>query len=129
MQAASRRLGEFLVERKVLARDALDELLEIERVEGTPLGKLVRARGLVAEKDLVAAVADQVGLPFVDFDTYALNPTLDRLIPADLARKHLAVAVDFEGDRLLVAMADPSDKAAIAEIEGVSSLAIAPALG
>jgi len=63
MQAASRRLGEFLVDRKVLSRDTLEQFLDREAVEGTPLPKLLMSEGLVAEKDLVAAVAAQVAPP------------------------------------------------------------------
>ncbi|MBW3668168.1 MAG: PilT/PilU family type 4a pilus ATPase [Actinobacteria bacterium] len=128
MQAASRRLGEFLVERKVLSRDVLEALLDREQRERVPLSKLLMAEGLVGEKDLVAAVAAQVGLRFVDFDHTAVNPTLDSLIPADLARGHLAVAVDLEGSDLLVAMVDPSDRQAVADIEKATSWTVLPAI-
>ncbi|MDQ1403893.1 MAG: twitching motility protein PilT [Actinomycetota bacterium] len=128
MQAASRRLGEFLVDRKVLSRDVLEGLLDREQSEGTSLSKLLLAEGMVGEKDLVAAVAAQVGIRFVDFDHTAVNPTLDRLIPAELARRHLAVAVDLDGSDLLVAMVDPSDRVAVTEIEQATSWTVASAI-
>ena len=128
MQAASRRLGEFLVERKVLSRDTLEHLLDREASEQTPLSKLLLAEGLVGEKDLVAAVAHQVGIDFVDFASRAVNPTLDRLIPAEIAHKHQAVAVDLDGSDLVVAMLDPSNADAKAEIEAATSWSIKPAL-
>ena len=46
MQAASRRLGEFLVERKVLSRDVLEHMLERETNEGVPLSKLLINEGI-----------------------------------------------------------------------------------
>ena len=128
MQAASRRLGEFLVERKVLSRDTLESLLGREETEGVALSKLLLTEGLVGEKDLVAAVAAQVGLPFVDFAQTVVNPTLDRLIPAELARKHMAVAVDLDGSDLVVAMLDPSDHEAVDEIEKATSWSVRPAI-
>ena len=128
MQAASRRLGEFLIERKVLSRDDLEALLVREEGEGIPLSKLLLAEGVVAEKDLVAAVAAQVGIAFVDFDQVAVNPALDRLVPSELARRHLAVAVDFEGSDLVVAMLDPSDREAVTEIERATAWTIRPAI-
>ena len=63
MSNASRRLGEFLVDRKVLSRDALEEMLDREAREGTPLARLLAGNGLVSEKDLMAAVGHQVGIP------------------------------------------------------------------
>jgi twitching motility protein PilT len=128
MQAASRRLGEFLIERKVLSRDDLEALLVREESEGVALSKLLLAEGVVAEKDLVAAVAAQVGIPFVDFDQVAVNPALDRLVPTELARRHLAVAVDFEGSDLVVAMLDPSDRDAVAEIERATAWTVRSAI-
>ena len=117
MQPSSRRLGEILVDRKVLSRDVLQQLLDREAAEGVPLAKLLVTEGGVGHKDLVAAVATQAAIPFVDFDQTAVNPTLDRLIPPELAERHLAVAVDLQDADLLVAMADPSNKEAVAQIE------------
>ena len=128
MQAGSRRLGESLVERKVLSRDTLEALLEREQREGIPLSKLLLTEGLVAEKDLVAAVAQQAGFPFVDFQQQAVNPTLDRVVPPDLAQRHLAIGVDLEGDHLVVALADPSDRDAVSAIEAGTGLKVAPAI-
>ncbi|HSH60176.1 MAG TPA: PilT/PilU family type 4a pilus ATPase [Acidimicrobiales bacterium] len=128
MQPSSRRLGEHLVERKVLSRDTLEELLVREAKEGIPFSKLLVAEELVGEKDLVAAMAAQAGIRFVDFDQTAVNPTLDRLVPTDLARRYLAVAVDVEGSDLLVAMADPTDRSALEAVEHGTGWTIRPAL-
>ena len=92
MLSPSRRLGEFLVDRKVLSRDTLETMLDREEREGTPLPRLLAGNGLVSEKDLMAAVAHQVGIPFLDLSETTVDPTLDRLVPADLARSKLAVA-------------------------------------
>ncbi|MDQ1375755.1 MAG: twitching motility protein PilT [Actinomycetota bacterium] len=129
MKAGSRRLGELLIERKVLSRDVLEDLLEREAGDGVPLAKLLLAEGHVAEKDLVAALAHQAGFRFIDFQHTAVNPTLDKVLPPELAQAHLAVGVDFDGDRLVVAMADPSQKDAVAAMEAATGLKIAPAIG
>jgi twitching motility protein PilT len=128
MQAASRRLGEFLVERKVLSRDTLESMLEREQHEGVPLSKLLINEGLVGEKDLVAAVAHQVGIRFVDLAQTPVHPTVDRLVPADLARKYLAIAVELDGADLVVAMVDPSNRDAVAAVEGATGWPIKPAI-
>src|SRR5947209_6443220 len=117
----SRPLGEFLVDRRVLPRDTLEEMLVREQREGKPLSRLLVEAGLVTEKDLVAAVAYQVGLRFVDLEEHRIDPLVDRLVPADLARQHLAVAVGEDADGTLVAMADPTNaeiRDAIAEAIG-----------
>src|SRR5438445_6777669 len=128
MSNASRRLGEFLVDRKVLSRDALEEMLDREDREGTPLPRLLAGNGLVSEKDLMAAVAHQVGIPFLDLAETVVDPTLDRLVPADMARARLAVAVEANGDELVVAMADPGDAEAVRAIEEATGWKVRPAV-
>src|SRR5688572_10181464 len=100
----SRRLGELLVERKVLSREVLETCLQREAAEGVPLPALLVGEGVVGEKDLVAAIAAQSGTRFVDLGLTVVAPGLDRVVPADLARRHLAVAVDVDGTDLVIAM-------------------------
>ena len=51
----------------------------------------------MSERDLVAAVADQLNLPFWDPTTTPVSPLVDGAIPADIARKHMVVGVDIGG--------------------------------
>jgi twitching motility protein PilT len=113
---ASRRLGEFLLERRVLSRDVLDELLAAEASTGVHLSRLLVDAGLVSDKDLLAGIAEQIGVRFIDLAEEPIRPDVHGLVPEDLARKHLAVAVDRIADRVVVAMEDPSDLQVIATI-------------
>src|SRR3954452_813605 len=128
MQASSRRLGEFLVERKVLSRDDLEHALVIEAEDGIPLAKILVSESLVGERDLVAAIAHQMGIPFFDFEQRPVNPMVDRLVPAELARLHLAVAVDIDGTDLLVAMEDPSDRETAKVLQQATGWSVRPVL-
>src|SRR5881394_2243819 len=120
MDIASRRLGEFLIERKVLSREDLEQALVLAAQEQAPLAKVLMTKGLVGEADLVAAVANQMGVPFHDFARDPLNPMVDRLIPAEVARRHSAVAVDSHDGELIVAMEDPTDAEAVQAIGAVT---------
>src|SRR3954466_7274492 len=128
MLSPSRRLGEFLVERKVLSRDDLEVMLDREQREGTPLPRLLAGNGLVSEKDLMAAVAHQVGIPFLDLTDAVIDPTIDRIVPADVARAMSAVAVETMDDQLVVAMADPGNAEAVKAIEEATGWHVRPAI-
>ena len=125
---ASRRLGELLVERKVLSRETLESCLLREEAEGVPLAAVLVGGGLVGEKDLVAAIAAQSGTRFVDLELHVVSPGLDRVVPAEVARRRLAVAVAVTGTDLVVAMADPGDRDVIAELEEATGWPVVPAL-
>ncbi|HTW09398.1 MAG TPA: hypothetical protein VME46_17960, partial [Acidimicrobiales bacterium] len=128
MQTASRRVGEFLVNRKVLSKDALEYALTKEAETGVPLAKILSAEGMVSERDLVAAVADQLKLPFWDPTTTPVSPLVDGVIPADVARKHMVVGIGLEGDALLVATDNPLDEATMQVVTQVTGWKSRPCL-
>src|SRR6188768_145200 len=127
MRISSRRLGDFLVARRVLSRDVLDELLARERAEGTHLSTLLVEGRIVSEQDLTAAVASELGVPYVDVNERSILPDVWGMIPEDLARRYLAVVLERRGDGLLVAMEDPGDDRTVALLEEVLAQPVLPA--
>jgi twitching motility protein PilT len=128
MQTASRKVGEFLVNRKVLSKDVLEYALRKETDTGVPLAKILSSEGLVSERDLVAAVADQLALPFWDPTITPVSPLVDGVIPADVARKHMVVGVSLDGDALMVATDNPMDEATLNVVTQVTGWRALPCL-
>jgi twitching motility protein PilT len=128
MRISSRRLGEFLVDRRVLSRDVLDELLAREAAEGVHLSNLLVADELVSEQDLMAAVANELGVPYIDLTERSILPDVWGLVPEDLARGYLAVALERRADGVVVVMEDPSDEDVVAAIESDLGVPIHPAV-
>jgi twitching motility protein PilT len=126
MQTASRKVGEFLVNRKVLSKDSLEYALQKEADSGVPLAKILSAEGLVSERDLVAAVADQLHLPFWDPAITPVSPLVDGVIPADVARKHMVVGLGLEGDALLIGTENPLDEATMNVVTQVTGWKVRP---
>ena len=60
-------------------------------------------------KDLAAALCFALGMPFVDFDETAVQPTAAHTVPEELARRHAAIGVEIKGDTITVVFADPAD--------------------
>ncbi len=128
MRISSRRLGEFLVDRRVLSRDVLDELLAREAAEGVHLSNLLVADELVSEQDLMAAVANELGVPYIDLSERSILPDVWGLVPEDLARGYLAVALERRHDGVVVVMEDPSDEEVVAALETDLGVTIHPAV-
>jgi twitching motility protein PilT len=127
LSSQARVLGEFLVERHVLSRDDLAIAMAESRRTGQPLPAVLQRDGLVSEKDLTAALAETVGLRFVDFTEQPLHPDAAVMVPELVARKHTAIGVDFEGTKLVVAFTDPGDDIAVQEVGSASGYEIVPA--
>jgi len=107
VNSGSRKLGELLVDGRLLSRDVLERLLDEEKETGRPLARLLVEGRHVSEMDVLKAVAERVNVPFLDLDDMVINPDLVKRIPAERARALLAVPMEGRGDRLLVAVADP----------------------
>ena len=112
----ARRFGETLVERHVLSRAALEEAIAEAQALGKPLPAVLLNKSMVAAKDVTAALAESLGVQFVDFHETPLNHDAATLIPGDIARTHCALAIDFDGPRLIVAFAEPGDDIAVQEV-------------
>ena len=92
MQTASRKVGEFLVNRKVLSKDDLEYALRKEADSGVSLAKIAAGEGLVSERDLLAAVADQLsGALLGPRPPHQFPHFVDGIIPAELAGKQMVV--------------------------------------
>ncbi len=128
MQTASRKLGEFLVNRKVLSKDDLEHALRKESESGIPLAKILSAEGLVSERDVTAALADQLQIPFWDPTTTPVSPLVEGIIPAELATKYTVVAVSADGNALLVATDNPLDDSAMAVLSQATGWKVKPCL-
>ena len=127
LSSQARMLGEFLVERHVLSRDDLAIAMAEARRRSEPITQVLVRNGLVGEKDLTAALADTAGLRFIDFTESPLHPDAATVIPESIAREHAALGVDFDGPRLVVALADPGDDAAVDAVGRATGYEIVPA--
>ncbi|MFY9586561.1 MAG: PilT/PilU family type 4a pilus ATPase [Actinomycetota bacterium] len=128
MAVGSKPLGEVLVDERLLSREQLQQALIRQKESGQPLGKILLEMGLVEEKSLVEAVSKQIGVAFVDLEDPRLDRAVVDLVPLDFARSREAVPVRIEDNALVVAMAHPSNRSTIQEIEEMTGHQVTPAL-
>src|SRR4029077_16852380 len=103
----SLRLGELLLERGKIEAEDLERALELQAERGDKLGKIRVDMGLIAQRDVLAALADQLGLPLVTVDGPPPSaPEIDGLTHRFL-RQCRAYPVAMAGSTLTIAMADP----------------------
>ncbi|MHB8512533.1 MAG: PilT/PilU family type 4a pilus ATPase [Actinomycetota bacterium] len=125
---APKPLGEVLVEERVITREQLGAALERQKETGQFLGKVLLEMGLVDEPTLVEAVARQIGVPYIDLSARVPAPDLVAMIPGDIARKHCVVPVGLDGSTILLAMAEPTNVAALREVAAITGYETKPAL-
>ena len=62
------RLGEILVERQKVEAEEVERALELQKERGDKLGKILEDMGVIAQRDVLAALSDQLGVPLVAVD-------------------------------------------------------------
>ncbi|HSP67100.1 MAG TPA: type II secretion system ATPase GspE [Bryobacteraceae bacterium] len=104
------RLGEILIERKLITPDDLARALEIQRERsGEKLGKIFVDLGFVAMRDVLSALAEQLQVPVLTLEgPPAVSPEIETLSPRFL-RQFRCLPVALHDHTVVLAMADPLD--------------------
>ena len=93
-----------------------------------PLGELLVRRGIVSRADLQTALARKMGYPLVDVTQFPADTDAVSRLPHAVAMRMPALPLIVRSGRLVVAMEDPSNRAAIDEIEFAAQCKVVPVL-
>jgi general secretion pathway protein E len=122
------RLGELLIERKLITPDDLERALELQKERGDKLGKTLVDMGFIALRDVLTALSDQLGVPLVTIDAPAPgSPETDNLSPRFL-RQYRCIPVGRENHTVTLAMADPLDFETLSAVRSTTGLKVNPVL-
>lgn len=95
-------------------KDEQIKSLQQQETDKKTLQDVVFASGLVSEKELTAAYAARVDVPFVELIPRNLRKDVLKLIPERIARQYNAIVFDIREDgSKLLAMEDPDDVQAL----------------
>ncbi|AVR96679.1 GspE/PulE family protein [Pseudoduganella armeniaca] len=110
------RLGEILVQQKLLSDEQLGLALAEQKRSGRKLGRVFIDSGYVTEEQIAGALARQLNIPYINLKFYNINADLVRLLPETQARRFRALVLEDRHGTMLVGMSDPTDLFAYDEI-------------
>lgn len=110
------RLGDVLVQQRLISQEQLQQTLELQRQTGKKVGRLLIESGVITEEALANGLARQLHIPFVNLKTFPFRPDVLKLLPESAARRFRALVLEDKGDSLLMALADPLDLFAFDEL-------------
>jgi general secretion pathway protein E len=118
------RLGEILIERKLISTEDLERALELQKERGDKIGKTLVDMGFVAMRDVLAALAEQWDVPLVTIDgPPAVSPETEGLSPRFL-RQFRCLPFSRDDHTVTLAMADPLDVETIAAVRSCTGLKV-----
>jgi type IV pilus assembly protein PilB len=123
-----KQLGDILLEGGLVTYEQLSLAYEEHQRNGRSLGRVLVEQGVLSESQLVAALATQIGLRFVDLNEFAVDGSAVSRVPDSVCRRYTALPVGYEDGKLLVAMADPANVFAIDDIRSITGMDVKPAV-
>ncbi len=121
-----KRLGEILIERGKLDAATLDRALRLQQESGEKLGALLVTLGVVAQREIAEALAQQLDLPMMEVGAYPEFPILEERVSLRFLREMRALPVREDDNEVALAMADPTDSYTISALEMVTGRAVRP---
>jgi general secretion pathway protein E len=133
---AKKPLGEILQQQNKLAPKDLDAALQFQALqqeksqESEKLGSILTHRGLVSERDVAIALAEQMSLPLINPEDYPVDPLFDNDQVSVKFMKTVRVApVSLDGSMLTLAMADPRDDETMHAMSLAGDCEVSPVVG
>ena len=110
------RLGEVLIQQKLLSEEQLNQALADQKRTGRKLGRVFVENGFVTEEQISSALARQLNIPYINLKFYNISDQLVRLLPETAARRFRALVLEDRRETVLVGVSDPTDLFAYDEI-------------
>jgi type IV pilus assembly protein PilB len=122
----NRRLGDLLVADGLIRPDQLAKALEEQKGTSEKLGSILVRMDLIQEEQLIGFLSRQYGVPTITLSQLDLDSDVLGLVPASVAKKYDVLPVQRQGSTLTLAIADPTNLAALDEIAFLTNLQVAP---
>ncbi len=120
----SDKLGDMLLQAKLVSEQQLASALEYQKAIGGKLGVILVKLNFIREDRLAEFLSEQQKIPVVHLKDHTPDPALMKLIPREFAEKHEFLPLSKEGDTLTVVTADPMDYPSIDELVFTTGLKI-----
>lgn len=122
------RIGEILIQKKLINWDQLREALEEQKKTHELTGEILIRKKYISPALLYKALAEQHGIPFLDLKRTRINPKAVEKIPRSIAQKYKILPLDLHGDYLILGIANPIQlwpEAELKTMAGVRSIRLA----
>jgi CheY-like chemotaxis protein len=124
---ARKKLGEILIEQKILTPLIVNRVIRIAAATHRRFGETLEDMGLITGEELAQALALQYGYRVVsNLTQFTIPPETLALVPEEEAFGHRLFPLQLKGGNLALAMADPTDSDYLRMLSGRTNLKIVP---
>src|ERR1700760_4689341 len=121
-----KQLGDILLEDRLVTQQQLFDAYDEHQKAGRALGRVLVDRGVLTEAQLVAALAQQIGMRLVDLAEFPVDGGAIASVPQAVCRRYNALPIGYDDGKLLVAMSDPANVFALDDIRSITGIEVKP---
>lgn len=121
-QSALSGLARKLVMEKLLVQAKAEQAFLESSQKKIPFVSYLVEENLVPSKKIALVATAEFGIPLVDIDAIDIEPHILKLLKVSLMRKHHVLPVFKRGNRLTIAISDPTNILALDEIKFATGL-------
>ncbi|MCK4691641.1 MAG: Flp pilus assembly complex ATPase component TadA, partial [Desulfuromonadales bacterium] len=111
------QIGRILADMGAIAPAEIDLVLEKQQNSGKRFGAVGVEAGMFSDAELAQALASQFQYDYIDLSEEVLDAELVATLPSDISIKHNLIPLKRQGNILVVAIDDPTNVAALDQLE------------
>ncbi len=128
MARPDKKLGEMLLEDKVITDKQLEKALLEQQTTGTLIGNTIVNLGFATEEQVLITLSRQIGFPYKSLKNLDIAPEIIEKVPAKFACYYKIIPISLKGVKLTIAVTNPLDLAVLDDIKLVLKYDIEPVL-
>ncbi len=120
---------QFLMQKGFLKPEQLDEANKVKtQTNEVDLGKVLVQLGMVGEREVLQAKAQEMGYAFVDLDRVTIDSSAINIVREQIVKNNNVIPVKKQDNTLYVAMANPNNLQAVDAVQLASGCRVVPVL-
>lgn len=120
------RLGELLLNRKIIDKKELTKAKTAQLKTGKPMSQLLLENGFLKPHQLLGLIETHMGIEKIDLNTMTIPTKICRIIPKEICINNSLIPIEKKGNQLIVAMSDPTDQMKIKALSFMTGMKILP---
>ncbi len=121
-------LGQLLLWNNIITQEQLEEALKEQKKTNKKLGSILIEKGYVKEDTLNEFLSKQYGVEPINLSKVTIQKEAIEKIPAQLAKKYTLIPIAIKGNKLEIAISDPTNILAFDDLRFITGLNIQPYL-
>ncbi|HMN09694.1 MAG TPA: ATPase, T2SS/T4P/T4SS family [Gemmatimonadaceae bacterium] len=122
------RIQDLLVRDGHVTREQVERAVREGKSNGMGVAYNLIKLGAIDELDITKLIARHSRMPAVDLSKFEVDQKILRLVPAEIATKHVVLPLRREGRTLTVAIADPTNLGILEDLKFITRYDIFPVL-